>query len=94
MEFEWDEEKNRKNIKKHGVSFELATKVFFDDDRIEGYDTSHSDDEDRYYTIGKVETILFVVFTERKDNIRLISARPAEEDEINDYYQANDNGRS
>ncbi len=63
MEFEWDEEKNRKNIKKHGVSFELATKVFFDNDRIEGYDTSHSDDEDRYYTIGKVETTKSLFFT-------------------------------
>ena len=38
MQFEWDEEKNRKNIKKHGISFELAAKVFLDENRIENYD--------------------------------------------------------
>ena len=93
MQFEWDEEKNRKNIKKHGISFELAAKVFLDENRIENYDVEHSDYEDRYYAIGKVESMIFVVFTERMNSIRLLSARPAEEDEINEYYKKNDIGR-
>lgn len=93
MLFEWDEAKNRTNIRKHGISFELASKVFLDENRIESYDFKHSDYEDRYYTIGKVETMLFVIYTERKDSIRLISARPAEEEEIDEYYEKNDIGR-
>lgn len=52
MLFEYDPEKNRKNIKKHGRSFKSAAHVFFDYDRIELYDEAHSEDEDRYDTIG------------------------------------------
>ncbi|MBD5153429.1 MAG: BrnT family toxin [Oscillibacter sp.] len=50
--FEYDSEKNRKNIEKHGISFKSAARVFFDYDRIEFYDEVHSGDEDRYDTIG------------------------------------------
>lgn len=50
--FEYDEEKNQKNIQKHGISFKNAARVFFDYDRIEFYDEEHSQDEERYYTIG------------------------------------------
>ena len=46
--FEYDEEKNRKNIEKHGISFKTAARVFFDYDRIEMYDEEHSAEEDRY----------------------------------------------
>lgn len=52
--FEYDPEKNRKNIEKHGISFKNAARVFFDYDRIEFYDEAHSADEDRYDTIGDV----------------------------------------
>ena len=52
MLFEYDLEKNRKNIEKHGISFRSAARVFFDYDRIELYDEAHSGDEDRYDTIG------------------------------------------
>ena len=52
MLFEYDPEKNRKNIEKHGISFKSAARVFFDYDRIELYDETHSGDEDRYDTIG------------------------------------------
>ena len=52
--FEYDPEKNRKNIEKHGISFKNAARVFFDYDRIEFYDEAHSEDEDRYDTIGDV----------------------------------------
>lgn len=86
MRFEWDEEKDRINQQKHGICFETAMMVFNDDDRIEIYDFEHSNDEDRYNTIGRVDDILFVVYTERKENIRLISARLATRSERSVYY--------
>lgn len=52
MAFEYDEEKNRINIKKHGISFRSAARIFFDYDRIEFFDDAHSDCEARYDTIG------------------------------------------
>lgn len=54
MYFEYDEEKNQKNIEKHGISFKNAARVFFDYDRIELYDEENSIDEERYNTIGDV----------------------------------------
>ena len=86
MKFEWDEKKNRINRQKHGISFETAMLVFNDDNRIEIYDFEHSSDENRYKTIGCVNDILFVVYTERKENIRLISARLATKRERSVYY--------
>ena len=77
MIFEWDEEKNRINLEKHGIDFETAMLVFNDLQRIEIYDVEHSTNEDRYNTIGMVHDVLFVVYTERNENIRLISARLA-----------------
>ena len=53
---------------------------------IEMYDFEHSNEEDRYIAIGKVNDVLFVVFTERKTNIRLISARLATQVERRIYY--------
>lgn len=52
MFFEYDEDKNRKNIERHGISFKSAARVFFDYDRIEYYDEENSNLEDRYDTIG------------------------------------------
>lgn len=46
MKFEWDEEKNRINRTKHGVSFEVAARVFADPNRLESYDQCHNEDED------------------------------------------------
>ena len=89
MTFEWDEEKNQINKKKHGISFETAAYVFQDENYIEMFDFEHSDDEDRYIAIGCVGDVLFVVFTERKENIRLISARLATDMERRLYYDQN-----
>ena len=86
MIFEWDEEKNLLNKKKYGISFETAAYVFKDQNYIEMYDFEHSIEEDRYIAIGCVGDVLFVVFTERKENIRLISARLATESERRLYY--------
>ena len=84
--FEWDSEKARINKRKHKVSFETAANVFFDDNRIELRDEEHSDDEDRWQVIGKVEDILFVVYTDREDRTRIISARKAKAKERRIYY--------
>ena len=86
MTFEWDEEKNNINKEKHRISFETASHVFDDPYYIEMYDFEHSVDEDRFIAIGKVGEILFVVFTERKESVRLISARLATEAERRVYY--------
>ena len=88
MNFEWDTEKNKANIKKHGVAFEMAAKVFLDEKRIERYDAEHSSiNESRYKTIGMVGKVLTVIYTERKTAIRIISARLAEKEEIDEYYK-------
>ncbi len=90
MTFEWDENKNILNKKKHdGVSFEIAVRVFLDEKRIEKFDALNSTlDEDRYQAIGMVDEVLFVAFTEKDtDRIRIISARPAEQEEIDKYYE-------
>ncbi len=86
MKFEWDEEKNRANMAKHGIDFNIAMHVFDDENRIEIYDFEHSIVEDRYNTIGLVHDILFVVYTERKDSLRIISARLATVAERRLYY--------
>lgn len=86
LEFEWDEEKEKINVKKHGISFSTAALVFDDEDRIEIYDTIHSVQEDRFITIGSVGRILFVVYTNRDSSIRLISARLANDKERRLYY--------
>ena len=86
MKFEWDEDKNTINKEKHRISFETAAYVFDDPYYIEMFDFEHSVDEDRYIAIGKVGDVLFVVFTERKDTIRLISARLATNAERSLYY--------
>ncbi len=86
MKFEWDEDKNTINKEKHKISFETAAYVFDDPYYIEMFDFEHSVDEDRYIAIGKVGDIVFVVFTERKDTIRMISARLATNVERSLYY--------
>ena len=83
---EWDDKKAAINKKKHGVSFETAAEVFLDDNRIDDFDDFHSDDEDRIKVIGKVGQILVVIYTERTDRLRIISARLAKKLEKEKYY--------
>lgn len=84
--FEWDDEKEQKNLRLHGLEFETATRVFFDPRRIERYDKDSSIGEDRYQTMGVYENVLFVVYTERGNVTRIISARKAEPFERRIYY--------
>lgn len=73
--FEWDENKNRKNLQKHRVDFETAQYAFLDQKRVIAEDLAHSKDEKRYYCFGKVKGgILTVRFTYRNNRIRIIGA--------------------
>ena len=83
---EWDDDKNEINFKKHGIYFEDAAWIFLDDNRIEDYDEFHSDDEDRIKTVGRVGKVLAVIYTERGEKYRIISARYATKKEVDDYY--------
>ena len=84
--FEWDSEKAEKNFRKHGIKFEDAALVFFDENKIDDFDEIHSDFEERYKIIGRVKKILAVIYTERGEKNRIISARRADKDEEEDYY--------
>lgn len=90
MDFEWDAEKAAQNLRKHGVKFNVATRAFFDPNRIEVYDGREDYGEDRWATIGYADpALLYVVYTVRTgETIRLISARKANEQERKQYRQA------
>ena len=73
--FEWDEEKNAENLRKHGVDFETAQYAFIDPKRVIAEDLAHSKIEKRYYVFGKVKGgVLTVRFTKRSNSIRIIGA--------------------
>lgn len=79
MHFEWDPVKARKNLRKHGVTFEEASSVFYDSLTVTGADPDHSEREERMVTFGVSSSgrLLVVAHTERSDAIRIISARVA-----------------
>ena len=83
--FEWDDNKAELNQRKHGIRFETAVKVFSDENKIIRRDDLHSFDEERFQVIGEVNGILFVVYTERYNSTRIISARKATAKERSDY---------
>jgi len=85
MNFEWDPKKDRINRKIHGISFSAAKFVFNDKERWERHDSAHSEHEDRWQTIGMVDKVLFVVYSEQEEAIRIISARKADENERRVY---------
>jgi uncharacterized protein len=85
LEFEWDPAKARANLRKHRVPFIKACEVFRDTARSEHPDVF--EDEERWMVLGRVEqTILAVVYAERNDRIRIISARKATIDEQKIYW--------
>jgi uncharacterized protein len=88
--FEWDEAKAAENYAKHGVDFETARQVFGDVFAIERLDDREDYGEDRFALLGMAEGIvLMVVYTERNDRFRLISARRATKTEQDDYFAQN-----
>lgn len=74
------------NWKKHKIYFEDAARIFLDENRIDYFDELHSDDEERWKVIGLVMNVLVVIYTERGEKLRLISARKAEKEEQEEYY--------
>lgn len=78
-EFAWDDEKAESNLKKHGVGFEEGATIFNDPVVVTISDPDHSEDEDRYISIGKsvARRLLTIVHTYRRERIRLISVRKA-----------------
>lgn len=85
--FEWEPQKAKSNLKKHGVSFEEASTAFQDTLSLAIDDPLHSIDEERVVLIGisNKNRLLVVVHTERGDNIRIISARKATKEERKNY---------
>ena len=90
LEFEWDPTKADRNLEEHGVSFDEATTVFRDTLSITITDPDHSVSEDRFIDIGMSHRgeLLVVSYTERKDRIRIISARRATRAERKNYEEA------
>ena len=87
MKFEWDPDKALTNLVKHGVSFGEAKTVFGDPNEMTIFDDAHSDEEDRYLSLGtsSLGRVLVVSYTERGDHIRIISSRAANKRERSQY---------
>jgi len=88
MKFEWDENKNQANIKKHGIDFSQAIYVFSDPFALNIPDDEHSETEERWILLGKSlqMCVLLIVHTYREgDSIRIISARKSTKNEQRIY---------
>ena len=87
MRFEWDDAKAAANLRKHRVSFEEATEVFYDPNAFDDDDPEHSEEEARFFIIGlSSRRLLYVVYAERVGNVvRIISARRADKRERKIY---------
>ena len=96
VEFEWDEDKARRNQLRHGLSFLEATELFASSaDYLAIFDEDHSEDEDRFIAIGPIARgVIVVVHTEPAEEvIRIISARPATRREVELYRRYMDDYR-
>ena len=89
FKFEWDDQKAASNLQKHGVSFDEAVSVFADGLALTFADTDHfeSEDRSRTYGISNKGRLLVVIHTERRNNVRIISARKATRYEKSIYEQ-------
>lgn len=90
LTFEWDENKNRINQRKHGISFEEAQNVFYDERAILFDDPDHSEEEERFLIIGNTDDKICIVshcYKDCKNTIRLISARKATQKEKAIYFE-------
>ena len=90
LTFEWDTNKEKTNIKKHGVSFVDAKTAFHDEYAMQFYDPDHSDDEDRFILLGTNHQLKTLVichcFRQTETIIRIISARHADASEQSAYW--------
>lgn len=85
--FEWDDNKEKSNVLKHGISFNESESVFYDPYSLTIPDPDHSDEERRFIDIGisNKNRLLVVIYTEREDRIRIISVRKANNAERKKY---------
>lgn len=95
--FDWDPQKDKANQRKHRLSFRQAATIFFDSKQLSIFDDAHSDEEDRWITIGldnlgnlQVVVHTFESVSEDLCRIRIISARSAESDEQAQYLEMQD----
>lgn len=88
-EFDWDQGNTVKNLIKHGIECREAEEAFLDEDNLLSDDTGHSSSEKRYHLIGKTLSglILYITFTQRKNKVRIISARQADKKERSLYEE-------
>lgn len=91
IRFEWDENKNSSNIKKHGISFEEAKTVFYDENARLISDPDHSIEEERFIILGMSLNLKIIIvvhtYKEKDELIRIISARKATKNESKIYYR-------
>ena len=89
MRFEWDSAKAAKNLRKRRISFEEASSAFDDPLAVTGADPDHSAGEERFVTFGvsSVGRLLVISHVERRDSIRIISARRATQSERRIYEE-------
>ena len=91
IRFEWDENKNKINKKKHGLTFEAAKEVFSDEDAILFDDPDHSEEEEIFLIIGRMKSskicIVSHCYRNSGNTIRLISARKATKQEMKIYLE-------
>ena len=92
LEFEWYSVKEQLIAEKHGLDIETVKQIFVDPGRIVQYDNVHSGLEERWQTLGKVKDVLFTVYTERGEKIRIITARKATPAERQEYYGTSNKG--
>ncbi len=96
MRFEWDEDKNVANRRKHGISFEEAKALFTSGENyLEIFDADHSGLEERFIAIGPIKRgLVLIVWTEQdEETTRIISARWANQHEQGLYYEQRDQGQ-
>ena len=89
IKFEWDARKAQRNLRKHSIDFNEASTVFADTLSITIPDPDHSEDEERWLTMGlsSRQRLLVVVHTEEGETIRIISARLANRLERRKYEE-------
>ena len=91
LQFEWDDSKERSNIKKHRVSFAEARTAFYDENAVQFFDPDYSEDEDRFILLGisfKLKVLVVChCFRESETVIRIFSARKADKDEESEYWR-------
>ena len=92
LEFEWNSEKERLIAEKHGLDIETIKEIFDDPFRIMQYDYKYSGLEDRWQILGMANRVLFAVYTERREKVRIITARKATPEERRTYYGKNKKG--